>query len=323
MAMFKEFITEITKYRKVAVFSHIRPDGDCLGSQIALCLWLEKNGIEASAYNEDSIPDNLIWLTEFFPVVHPTVEQLKEYEAFVVVDGNALHRFGAVAQSLDKQGKPIFMIDHHPQPDDIYEVGISRVDYSSTCELIYELYTEHDSFQIDEAPAKAMYTGLVTDTGSFQFDSVGPNTLLAASVLLDKGGFKPNEVVERIYNNRTIDQLHLLSMALETVSLHADQQIAIICVTQQMFEQTNTGKEDTEGFVAYPLSIAGVKACVLFREEGDGRIKLSLRSRSHVDVNMWARQLHGGGHKKAAAGFFTGTMDEAIAHVIKIGEEQL
>lgn len=320
--MFEVFIKEITKHKKVGVFSHIRPDGDCLGSQIALCLWLQKNGIEAAAFNEDESPDNLLWLTDFFPVTKPVVEELTEFDAFVVVDGNALHRFGKTAETLESMGKPIYMIDHHPQPDEIFKAFVSRVDYSSTCELIYELYREHNPDQIDEFSAKAMYVGLVTDTGSFQFDSVTPNTLSAASSLLKSGGFKPNQVLERIYSTKTINQLHLLSKALETISLHANQQIATICVTDAMLKHTSTKKQDTEGFVSYPLSITGVKACVFFREDGEG-VKLSLRSRSDIDVNVWARKLGGGGHKKAAGAWHPGPLDKAINEVIKLAEDQL
>ncbi|RNC83910.1 MAG: bifunctional oligoribonuclease/PAP phosphatase NrnA [Balneola sp.] len=320
--MYSEFISNILSHKRVAVFSHIRPDGDCLGSQIGLCLWLQKNGVETVAFNEDSPGDNLAWLFEFFPVVKPSSEDLSGFDAFVVVDGNALHRFGSVAEQIADLGKPIYMIDHHPQPDDIYKVGISRTDYSSTCELVYQLFAEHNPDQIDEAVAKALYTGIVTDTGSFQFDSVSPNTLKAAADLLERGKFSPNKVVENIYSARTLGQQHLLSKALETITLFADQQIAIICVTQEMFEETGTTKEDTEGFVAYPLSISGVKACALFREDGD-RIKLSLRSRSEIDVNIWARQFQGGGHKKAAAGWHKGPLEQAIKDVISIGEEQL
>tara|TARA_R110000868_G_scaffold408293_3_gene690958 strand:- start:25898 stop:26860 length:963 start_codon:yes stop_codon:yes gene_type:complete len=320
--MFSDFISKVTQHEKVAIFSHVRPDGDCLGSQIALCLWLQKNGVEATAFNEDDPGDNLRWLLDFYPVVKPEGSDLANFDAFIVVDGNALHRFGSSAEKLESFGKPIYMIDHHPQPDDIFEEYVSRADYSSTCELIYELFSEHDLNQIDEQSAKAMYAGIVTDTGSFQFDSVTPNTLKAASTLLEKGNFKPNEVVERIYSTKTLNQIHLLSRALETISLYANQQIAIICVTKTMFEETSTSKEDTEGFVSYPLSIEGVKACILFREDGEG-IKLSLRSRSEIDVNNWARKLNGGGHKKAAGAWHSGPLEKAIEEVIKLGEDQL
>lgn len=320
--MYKEFIKKIKRHKRIAVFSHIRPDGDCLGSQVAFCLWLQKNGIDATAYNQDGPSDNLAWLNDIFPIQQPDSRRLSAYDAFVILDGNALHRFGAIAESIPSFGEPIYMIDHHPQPDNIFEAAVSRTDYSSTAELVYELYAEHDISQIDTNAAKAMYVGIVTDTGSYQFDSVTPNTLRAGADLLARGGFKPNDVVEKVYSTKKLNQLQLLSKALETITLHADQQIASICVTKAMFEATNTKKEDTEGFVSYPLSISGVKACILFREDED-RIKISLRSRSEIDVNKWARQINGGGHKKAAAGSHPGPIEKAMEDVIAIGKQQL
>lgn len=320
--MFKDFISKILSHQKIAVISHVRPDGDCLGAQIALSLWLQKNGMDVSAFNEDSIPGNMAWLLDLFPISTPENITLNEYDAFVVVDGNALHRFGDNAEKLPKLGKPIYMIDHHPDPEDVFEEFVSREEASSTCELIYQLYAEHNPGQIDESAAKAMYLGLVTDTGSFQFESVKPQTLHAAADLLDRGKFSPNEITERIYASRPYRQLKLLSLALNSIELHAGGQISSILITKDMFEKTGCTNEDTEGFVQYPLSIEGVKACVLFREDGDG-IKLSLRSQSNIDVNKWARKLNGGGHKKAAGGWHEGPLKTAVNDVIKIGMEQL
>lgn len=320
--MFKNFISKTLKHQKVAVFSHVRPDGDCLGSQVALCLWLQKNGIETSAFNEDSVPENMGWLHDFFPISKPSVSGLSAFDAFVVVDGNALHRFGDTAEQIAELDKPVYMIDHHPDPDDIFEEFVSEVEASSTCELVYRLYAEHNPDQIDEHAAKAMYLGLVTDTGSFQFDSVKPGTLQAAADLLDRGGFTPNQITEKIYSSRPLKQLKLLSMALETIELHAGGDISTITITRKMFDETGTTNEDTEGFVQYPLSVEGVKACVLFREDGD-RVKLSLRSQSEIDVNKWARKFNGGGHKKAAGAWHPGPMKTAIEEVINAGKEQL
>ncbi|MDR9415746.1 MAG: bifunctional oligoribonuclease/PAP phosphatase NrnA [Gracilimonas sp.] len=321
--MFKKFISKILKHQKVAVFSHVRPDGDCLGAQVSLCLWLQKNGIDATAFNEDDIPENMHWLLNFFPIQKPSPSQLTNFDAFVILDGNALHRFGSQAEGIIDLGKPIFMVDHHPDPEDIFEESISVVSASSTCELIYQLYTEHNADQIDEAAAKAMYLGLVTDTGSFQFDSVKPATLHAAANLLDHGSFTPNEVTNRIYASRPLKQLKLLSMALETIETHADGKIATIVITKEMFKKTGTSNEDTEGFVQYPLSVEGVMACVLLREDDDC-VKLSLRSQSdEIDVNKWARHFNGGGHTKAAGAWFDGSVEEGIIKVLSVGKEQL
>ncbi|MDR9419238.1 bifunctional oligoribonuclease/PAP phosphatase NrnA [Gracilimonas sp.] len=320
--MFKSFISKILSHQKVAVFSHVRPDGDCLGAQIALSLWLQKNGIEVAAYNEDSIPGNMRWLLEYFPIDDPANANLDSFDAFVVVDGNALHRFGDTAETLPEFEKPIYMVDHHPDPDDVFEEFVSSVEASSTCELIYRLYAEHKPQQIDEKAAKAMYLGLVTDTASFQFNSVKPDTLQAAGDLLERGGFTPDEVVEKIYSSRPLRQLKLLSLALETIEVHAEGTISTIVITQDMLKKTGCTKEDTEGFVQYPMSVEGVKACVLFQQQ-DERIKLSLRSKSDdVDVNQWALNFNGGGHKRAAGAWFEGDLEEAIEAVIKVGQKQ-
>ena len=213
------------------------------------------------------------------------------------------------------------MIDHHPQPENDFNEFVSKTSASSTCELIYNLYAEHDISQIEEASAKAMYVGIVTDTGSFQFNSVKPETMKAAASLLEYGNFTPDEVVQKIYSSKPMKQIKLLGMALETISLHENQQIATMYVTKAMFQETGASNEDTEGFVAYPLSIEGVKACIFFREDED-RIKLSLRSQSDIDVNKWARELNGGGHKKAAGAWYKGNMEDAIKDVVEIGRKQ-
>ncbi len=320
--MFEKLIPRLLSHKKIGVFSHISPDGDCLGSQVALCLWLQANGIESAAFNEDDVNKNLEWLTYFKSIEKPGSSDLDSFDAFAFVDGNALHRFGETAEKLVTLGKPLYMIDHHPQPEDVFEEFVSDTNASSTCELMYRLYKEHDINQVNEQSAKAMYVGLVTDTGSFQFDSVSPETMRAAAMLLEKGNFSPHEITQKVYSSKPEKQIKLLGMALETISLHENQQIATMYVTQSMFQETGTSNEDTEGFVAYPLSIEGVKACVFFREDRAGKIKLSLRSQSDIDVNEWARKLNGGGHKKAAGAWYQGSIEHAITDVIKIGQEQ-
>ncbi len=306
------------------MFSHIRPDGDCIGAQIALSRWLEKNGVRALAFNDNQIPQNLDWLTEFYTIDIPDAELTAQCDAFVVVDGNAPHRFGSYEIYQDEFPRPSFMIDHHPDPElAAFNIGISADKASSTCELIYKLFREHDPDQIDAGTAMALYTGVITDTGSLQFDSVTPETMEIAADLLRRGKFRPNEIADRVFSNKTPQQLRLLSLALDSIRLYESNQIAIMYVTDEMLRRTHTTNEDCEGFVNYPLSIAGIKAAVLLKDIDGQGIKMSLRSRSEIDVNEWARQLDGGGHKKAAGGFHPGPLDSAIRDVVKIGVRQL
>ena len=314
--MFTEFIKKIKNYSHIGVFSHVRPDGDCLGSQVALSLWLKKNGFEVTAFNDDEIPLNMQWLTKAVDIETPTEEKITQCDLFIMVDGNAIHRFGSVAECFDGKSAPVWMVDHHPNPSDEFEITISVDDASSTCELIYGLYEEHDLSQLDEASAKALYTGIITDTGSLQFESVSPRTVAIVSDLLDRGNFRPNEVIEVIYSNKTLPQMRLLSMALETIQLFEDNQIAVMSVTKEMLEETGTTNADCEGFVSYPLSIANIKAAILVKDFHDEGIRISLRSRSNLDVNVWAKELGGGGHKKAAGAWHKGPREKAIEDIV-------
>jgi bifunctional oligoribonuclease and PAP phosphatase NrnA len=321
--MYSEFLKDLKKYNHIGVFSHIRPDGDCIGSQVALCRWLETNGFTAYAFNDDPVPQNLQWLCHYYPIHVPAEEELAKCDMFILLDGNAAHRFGSFEQWQKKHHPFTIMIDHHPDPDNDFDLSISVDDASSTCELIYNLYAEYDKDQIDEGTAKALYTGIITDTGSLQYDSVTPETMEAAADLLRYGSFKPNEVAEQVFSNKTIEQFHLLSLAMSTIQLFENNQIAVMSVTQEMLDKTGTTNADCEGFVSYPLSIQGIKAALLIKDLSDEGIKMSLRSRSEIDVNQWARELGGGGHKKAAGAWHEGPLEIAIREAVEIGAKQL
>jgi len=321
--MFQDFRHNLLQFKKAGIFSHIRPDGDCIGAQVGLSIWLEKNGVQAWAFNDDRVPQNLHWLTRFHPIHLPESELVGLCDAFIVVDGNAPHRFGSFQHYQSEEYKPSFMIDHHPEPGSDFDYAVSVEKASSTCELIYRLFKEHDPDQIDARVAKALYTGIITDTGSLQYDSVTPETMEAVADLLRRGDFRPNEVAEKVFSNRTPKELHLLSRAMSTIQLFKNNQIAIMCVTQEMMDATGTTNEDCEGFVNYPLSIAGIKAAILLKDLSDKGIKMSLRSRSDVDVNKWAKELNGGGHKKAAGAWHPGPLKTAINDVVQIGAKQI
>tara|TARA_R100001143_G_C3361295_1_gene136439 strand:+ start:2513 stop:3502 length:990 start_codon:yes stop_codon:yes gene_type:complete len=324
--MFKEFLKKIKSLNpsiRIGVLSHIRPDGDCIGSQIALCRWLQLQGFEVSAFNDDEVPENLEWLQKNVTIEKPDHEKLDSCELFILVDGNATHRFGSFEEWFKGKKQPVWVIDHHPDPEPIFEITISETGASSTCELIYELYAQDDLSRIDPEIAKALYTGIITDTGSLQFESVTPKTVEITADLLRKGDFKPNEVIERIYSNKSIEQMKLLSASLETIRLFNNNQIAVMYVTEEMLNNSGATFSDCDGFVNYPLSIGGVKAAILMKDQGSEGIRMSLRSKSDLDVNIWARNFGGGGHKKAAGAWHSGPIEIAIKEVVNEGANQL
>lgn len=309
------------KSRKVGVISHVRPDADCIGSQVALCRWLEGRGIKACAFNDDEMSPTLSWLGEYFPIKRTTVKGVKDCDAYIFVDGNHPGRFGRAGELAASSGKPLYLIDHHPDPADIYKISVSDVNTSSTCELVFGMFARFPEI-LDVQSAESLYAGIMTDTGSFRFDSVTADTHAVVEKLIRLTGLQTEPIHRRVYDGKSLDQIRLLASVLGTVELKCNGQIAILTVTRKLLASHNSTYHDLEGMVNYGLSINGVKASVLFCELHD-RIKLSFRSASDMDVNIWARSFNGGGHVKASGGWYDGDLDHAIEAVLHVGQKQL
>lgn len=312
---------QVYKGKTVGVVSHVRPDADCIGSQVALCRWLTKAGINAVAFNDDDLSPNLKWITTYHTVKKPTVKAFRSCEAFIFVDGNHPGRFGRSGEMAASSGKDLYLIDHHPQPADIFKVQISDVKASSTAELVYGLFALHRDY-LDVESAEAMYAGIMTDTGSFRFDSVTASTHAAVADLIESTGLETEPIHRRIYDGKQLNQVQLLASVLGTIELHENNRIATLTVTKKMLSQHKSAYHDLEGMVNYGLGIDGVMASVLFCEMSD-KVKLSLRSASYIDVNVWARSFNGGGHVKAAGAWFQGTIEDAVKNVVAEGAKQL
>ena len=316
--MIEPLIAQLKKHKKIGTISHVRPDGDALGSQIALCLWLEKVGIEAVAFNDDPMPSNMMWMADFFPLTVPGQSSINTCDAFIFVDGNNARRFGEFGQHIMDTKKPVYLVDHHPGPQGNFTLPYSVPSASSTAELVYRFYAESDLNLLDEKAAKAMYAGIVTDTGSFRFDSVSPELHEITAELLRRGKFNPSEIHQLIYDNRRQEQLNLLGMTLKSIKTHINGRVGTVVITDQMLRETKCVYSDIDGFVSYPLSIKGVEASVLFCEK-DERVKLSFRSKSDLDVNKWANEFGGGGHQKAAGAWHNGPINVAVHEVMTVG----
>lgn len=314
--MFESFLQALTAHQKIAVFSHIRPDGDCIGAQIGLSLWLQSKGFDVTAFNDDPVPDNLQWLTQLFPIIPPTEERMSGFDLYILLDGNSPSRFGSFPAWLKQFPNPVFCVDHHPDAEDLFDEAVIQVSASSTCELIAHMIRE-DGSPFTPEMARALYAGINTDTGSLQFSSVSPATVRVVADLLEAGSFTPDQVAEKLYSSRTIGEIQLLSRSLANIELRLNNQLAFTVVTQEMLADTEG--VDTGGLVQYPLSIAGVKVALLFKDLGEKGVKISLRSRSDIDVNRWARKLNGGGHQRAAGAWHPGPMDRAIEDTIQLG----
>lgn len=306
---------------RVVITTHIRPDGDALGSQIALGLFLRKLGKTVHLINADPPPPSVEFLLDHARVITFTgaLKQLKataEADLLVVVDTNTLDRIGDFGRPFRNGAGKKILIDHHPDPERWFDDTFVDTTAASTAELVYRLIAAHDPEMIDEAIATALYTGIVTDTGSFRFGATTADTHRVAADLLERGGLSPEPIHVAIYDNRPVSSLRLLSRVLDTITPVYDGQIAYAVVSRATLEASGARSDEAEGITSYPLSLDGVRAVVMFLETAKG-IKCSFRSKGELAINGWARRFGGGGHRNAAGAFLDGVpLREAIDRVI-------
>ncbi len=312
----------IKKSRKIAVVTHINPDGDAIGSALAVVISLQKMGKEATGFIQDVVPENYAFLPKSGTL--RIVDSIPgEYDALISLDVPELDRLGKFEKDVSKF-KSIINIDHHICNANYGSVNVSITSAAATAELVYELI-KRLQIEIDYDIALCVYTGIVTDTGSFQYRNTTSETHKIVAELMEKG-IKPENVTEEVYEAKSLSKVKLLGLALETMSFSADGQIGWLWVTRKMKDEIGSTPEDTEGFVDYARSVKGVKVAIFFEELDGNKVKISLRSKiQHVDVNKIAHKFGGGGHPSAAGAVVSGTpneVEEMLLKVIKIEFEK-
>lgn len=304
---------------KAVVIPHINPDGDALGSCLGLSQYLKLKGHQSTVIAPNEYPGFYDWMPEANDIVlfSKSPDEAKKVidsaEVIFFLDYNDLKRIGDLKDLVKDHPARFVMIDHHRQPTDFAEIMISNPEKSSTSEMVYELICElGDQSVINKSIGECLYAGIITDTGSFRFGSTKKETHLAAAHLLDVG-VEPDQVYTRVYDNNTIDRLHLMGFTL-VEKLKSVDNIAAAYISLSEADQArfNFKKGDSEGLVNYGLAIKGMKVAGFFRES-DGFIKVSLRSKDDFDVNVIAREhFNGGGHRNAAGGRLDMSLDEAV-----------
>lgn len=291
-------IVEILKGAdRVLLATHIYPDGDALGSQLALGRVLESLGKRVFLYSEEPVSH----LYEFLPGSEKLVTSLPELEAFscaVSVDCADPHRLGRERDRL-LGIRPFIMVDHHAGHCPFGDLQWVDPGRSATGEMVYDLAVALGGEIVYEA-AYCLYTALVSDTGSFMYASTSAKTLRVAGDLVSRG-VKPAEVAGHLFDNFTFSRLHLLRLVLESLEVHGNGRIALIRATREMFARTGTVPADTENFINYPRSVRSVKVAAFIKESRDNVVSVSLRSKGReVDVAGLAGEFGGGGHRNAA-----------------------
>lgn len=314
------FLARLLRHDSFCLTTHVRPDGDAIGSELGLAAFLDKLGKRVTILNSDAAPDNLTWLPghERIRVWEGGVadhEALVDSEAFVVLDVNNRERVGELAgPSVGARGET-FVVDHHTHPETWFDAAFIDDRASSTCELVYRLVAANDPSLIDSDLAQPLYTGLVTDTGSFRFSSVTPGVHRVAADLLERGDLSPDPIHDALYSTRRLAAIRFLARVLDTLTLAHGGQIAHLTIRTKLMQELEVSSDEAEGFVNYALSVEGVKAAVLFLENSRG-VKMSFRSRGDVHVNAWAQHFKGGGHRNASGAFVPGKIETVRKRVV-------
>lgn len=323
----KEVEQLLLKPKKIVIVSHRNPDGDAYGSSLALYHYLIKRNHNVTVVSPNDCPDFLKWLPSQDKIVvfeENTAEAtrlLSQAEIVFTLDFNALHRVGSQMQSVLENINPIYiMIDHHEQPDGYADYMYSDPSIASTSEMIYHFLERLDALSsIDNAIATCIYTGIVTDTGSFKYAATTSTTHLIAAKLLDVG-IDQTKIHNRLYDTNSFNRLQLLGTALNNLKILKEYRTAYITISQKELNSYNFKKGDTEGFVNYGLSVEGIVFAIIFIEDQkQGIIKMSLRSKGDFSVNDFARNhFNGGGHLNAAGGRSEVSLQDTVKQFLKV-----
>jgi len=317
----ERIIAALHQCQSILISVHINPDGDALGSQLALMLTLEKMGKTVIAHNLDPVPEIYRFL--------PHADHIKTgpgvtgtYDAAIVLDADP-PRAGLFGRSAP--AKILINIDHHITNHSDWPYTWIDSDAAATGMLVYKLIKDL-GVSLDRDIALCLYTAILTDTGSFRYSNTTPDSMKIAAELLEFG-IDPWVVTENVYESFAFRRLKLLGTVLANMERSDDGRIAWVVVTDELYRATGTTAEDTDNFVNFVRSAKGVEVAILFRQVEAMEYKISLRSKGRVDLSGVAQALGGGGHKNAAGSVVKGSFDivkkQVISAVNDIVQQQL
>lgn len=314
---FKELIVEPN--RRVVILPHVNPDGDAIGSALGMAHILKNSGLQVNVVCVNEYADFFKWMDDhesvtFYSSDPKKVEQLlDDSDMLICLDFNHLSRTGKMKELVENYSKSTILIDHHPYPQDFADIIISHPECSSTAELVFHVIKALDFQQyMNKSAAECLFCGIMTDTGSFDYNVSDPQTFQTVGELL-KFGIDQDYIHSQVFDNYSADRMRLLGYCLnECMEVFPEYHAAVIYLTKETQAKFNFVKGDSEGFVNYPLSIRGIHFSTLFSEK-DGMVKASFRSKGEFAVNEFASEnFNGGGHCNAAGGEIYASLTETL-----------
>ncbi len=310
---------QIEGAQKIVIVTHLSPDGDAMGSSLGLYHFLHCIGKDVKVVVPNAFPYFLKWMNGAKDVVVNTYipqvaeSMIRNADLIFCLDFNTLKRIGVLGEHVEQSAAKKILIDHHLDPDESFDVVISYSKISSTAEIVFRLITQLGHFdKISTIVAECIYTGMMTDTGGFTYNSNDPEIFEIISLLLKKG-VNRDLIYRNVFNNYSDQRFRLLGFTLsQRMKIYPEHKASLIYLTLEDQKQFTLSKGDTEGFVNYPLSIKDILFSVFIREDDD-LTKISLRSQGNFPCNEFAADyFNGGGHLNASGGEFYGSIDDAI-----------
>lgn len=323
---FQTFKTHLDQAKRVLISTHLLPDGDGLGAEAALFHYLKRARKACRVYNPDLIPKRYRFLDPKANILlgPGEVELWDTFDLWVIVDTNDPRRLGKLWGELSLRAKKIVFLDHHPEivgaTDTVayppHAMLVHDVTSSSIGELLYHLFQELNFTKINKDVALGLYVSVMTDTNSFRYSRTTPLAHVIAGEMIAQG-VNPEEVYQAIYSSKELSHLQLLGNMLQNVKISAGGKIAWLEMSLAVRKKHSASADDTQSFLNLLLLLKDAEVLCLFREEDDGQVRVSLKSKGRIIVNKIANELGGGGHEHAAGMAISATLEKTVEMVIK------
>ncbi len=307
------------KGRRFALTTHVNPDGDGLGCEAALAAFLSQMGKEVFVFNSNPVPSNYQFLDPDGKILEYDRDRhheiLLSVDFVIILDISDWYRLRQVGIDTREGRLKRICIDHHPNDKAFGDITLLDTTASSTGEIVYQLI-EYCEGEFTSSMAEALYTSIMTDTGSFRFSNTKANSFAIANELVKKG-VRPHLVYQQVYERQTRGKIKLFAYVLNNISFVAGGKIAWFKLSHKTIADFGAVASDTEGFADYPRVVEGVEISVMFVEMESGRTKVSLRSKGNHVINKIAQKFGGGGHAYAAGVLLDGNPEEYIGEILK------
>ena len=322
--MWSEFKKLVDKYQHFVISTHMNPDGDGLGSEVALASLLKWLSKEATIVNTSETPKNYKFVDPEGEICYYPSQAAKEAisrcQVLILLDCGSLKRLGELGAHFKKSHIYRACIDHHLTVDDDFDLAIVRQEAAATAMLIFDLIREMKG-GVSEKEARALYTGIMRETGSFRFANTDPEVHRVAARLLELD-LDPQKIYEEVYEKSSAARLRLIGHLLTELELAQGGRLAWITASRGLLDRLQVTEAEMDGFTDFPRSLASAEVVFFFIEQ-EGRVRVSFRSKGSVDVNKLANSFGGGGHKNAAGAIVAGGLDEVRERVIEAAKRVL